>query len=68
MCLLVGATFFRITVAIPLHECHRNGSVSSLLNDVAMLWNRVEKHPENRQVKKPPESWEVAVETRVLSL
>lgn len=68
MCLLVGATFFRITVAILLHECHRNSSVSSHLNDVAVLWNRVEKRPENRQVKKPPESWKAAVETQVLSL
>lgn len=37
MCLLVGATFFKITVAVLLHECRRNGSVSSRLNDVAIL-------------------------------
>lgn len=37
MCLLVGATFLRITVAVLLHECRRNGSVSSRLNDVAVL-------------------------------
>lgn len=37
MCLLVGVTFFRITVPVLMHECHKLCSVAAHLNYVAKL-------------------------------
>lgn len=69
MCLLVGATFFEITVAVLLHELSQKRlSFSPLEWCGNIVKRRVERRPENSQVKKPPESWKVAAENQVLSL